>query len=235
MTSPSPPSQNLANAGSLNGAISFAFKKMLAGTDDMLPAKVLSYSRTTNRARLQIMVPLVTTGSQVLQRAIVASVPVLQLGGGGFVVSFPIAAGNLGWIKACDRDISQFKSTYSNSSGPPTQRLHSFSDAMFIPDTMLQGVTIAGEDADNLVIQNLAGTVKVSWWSSFLKILAPRVGIGGTPNANAILDLQSTTKAFIPPRMTTSQRNAIPSPTEGMVIYNTTTHGLEVYTNAGWP
>ncbi|MCM2339267.1 MAG: hypothetical protein NDI62_02320 [Burkholderiales bacterium] len=57
------------------------------------------------------------------------------------------------------------------------------------------------------------------------------VGIGTTsPNANAIVDLTSTTKAFMPPRMTTAQRDAIPSPTAGMVIYNTTANKLNVYT-----
>ncbi len=57
-----------------------------------------------------------------------------------------------------------------------------------------------------------------------------KVGIGtDAPNANAILDVTSTTKAFMPPRMTTTQRDAIASPTEGMVIFNTTTHVLNFY------
>lgn len=59
-----------------------------------------------------------------------------------------------------------------------------------------------------------------------------RVGVGGTANANAILDLQSTTKPFMPPRMTTTQRDAVASPTAGMVIYNSTTNKLNVYTTA---
>ena len=42
-----------------------------------------------------------------------------------------------------------------------------------------------------------------------------------SPNANAILDLTSTTKAFLPPRMTGTQMNAISSPTSGMMIFNT--------------
>lgn len=57
--------------------------------------------------------------------------------------------------------------------------------------------------------------------------LGGNVGIGTFfPNDNAVLDIESTTKAFMPPRMTTTQMNAIPSPTEGMVIYNTTAHAL---------
>jgi hypothetical protein len=61
------------------------------------------------------------------------------------------------------------------------------------------------------------------------------VGIGtATPNASALLDLTSTTKAFLPPRMTTAQRNAISPVTAGLVIYNTTINQLETYTGSGW-
>lgn len=57
------------------------------------------------------------------------------------------------------------------------------------------------------------------------------VGIGtSSPNANAILDVTSTTKAFMPPRMTTTQKNNITSPTAGMVVYDSTLNKLCVYT-----
>jgi hypothetical protein len=58
------------------------------------------------------------------------------------------------------------------------------------------------------------------------------VGIGTIPNANAILDVVSTTKAFIPPRMTTMQKNAIASPTAGMVVFDSSLAKLCVYTTA---
>lgn len=58
------------------------------------------------------------------------------------------------------------------------------------------------------------------------------IGINGAANANAILDLTSTTKAFMPPRMTTTQKNNIASPTAGMVVYDTTLNKLCVYTTA---
>ena len=61
------------------------------------------------------------------------------------------------------------------------------------------------------------------------------VGIGTTtPNANALLDITSTTKAFLPPRMTTTQKNAVASPTAGMVVYDSTLSKLAVYTGAAW-
>ena len=64
---------------------------------------------------------------------------------------------------------------------------------------------------------------------------AGNVGIGiASPNANAILDVSSTTKAFMPPRMTTTQKNAIASPTAGMVVYDSTLHKLCVRAASAW-
>lgn len=61
------------------------------------------------------------------------------------------------------------------------------------------------------------------------------VGIGtASPSSKAILDLVSTTKGFLPPRMTTTQRDAISSPAEGLTVYNTTTDALNIYTGSAW-
>lgn len=53
-----------------------------------------------------------------------------------------------------------------------------------------------------------------------------------TTGSPSILELQSTTRGFLLPRMTTTQRNAITSPVAGLVIYNTTTNKINVYTTA---
>ena len=53
---------------------------------------------------------------------------------------------------------------------------------------------------------------------------------------SALVDMRSTTKAFMPPRMTTAERNAINSGTfaAGMVIFNTTTNSLNYYNGTAW-
>jgi len=62
-----------------------------------------------------------------------------------------------------------------------------------------------------------------------------QVGIGtATPDASAKLDVSSTTQGFLPPRMTTVQRDAISSPATGLLIYNTTTHSLEFKSSTSW-
>jgi uncharacterized protein (TIGR02145 family) len=58
---------------------------------------------------------------------------------------------------------------------------------------------------------------------------------GSDPHSSAILDLQSTQHGLLVPRMTTTQRDAIKTPAEGLLIYNTSTNKLDVYTGAeGW-
>lgn len=61
------------------------------------------------------------------------------------------------------------------------------------------------------------------------------VGIGTTsPNLTSILDIRSTTQGFLPPRMTTTQKNAIASPAAGLVVYDTTLNKLCVRTASAW-
>jgi hypothetical protein len=61
-------------------------------------------------------------------------------------------------------------------------------------------------------------------------------GIGtNIPNASAMLDVQSTTKGFLMPRMTLAQRNLIPSPAAGLMVYQTdNTPGFYHYNGSNW-
>jgi len=50
----------------------------------------------------------------------------------------------------------------------------------------------------------------------------------------AILESTSTTQGFLPPRMTTTQRDAIASPVAGLMAYNTSTNKLNFYNGSAW-
>ncbi len=64
--------------------------------------------------------------------------------------------------------------------------------------------------------------------------LYAQVGIGtATPNASAQLEVSSTTKGFLPPRMTQVQRDQIPF-VVGLMIYNTTTNKPNYYNGTEW-
>jgi hypothetical protein len=62
-----------------------------------------------------------------------------------------------------------------------------------------------------------------------------RVGIGtASPNSSSLLDITSTTKGFLQPRMTTTQRNAISSPVAGLSVYDTTLSAPYYYDGFSW-
>lgn len=60
--------------------------------------------------------------------------------------------------------------------------------------------------------------------------------LGGTssPNASAIIDIGSTTKGVLFPRMTTTQKNAISTPAAGLQVYDTTLNQMSYYNGTTW-
>jgi len=70
-----------------------------------------------------------------------------------------------------------------------------------------------------------------------VQIYTQNVGISAnvfTPDASAILEIQSTSAGLLIPRMTTAQRNAIANPAQSLLIYNLTTKCLEIYEDGAW-
>jgi hypothetical protein len=66
-------------------------------------------------------------------------------------------------------------------------------------------------------------------------IFSQGVGLGTlTPNASSILDIQSTSKGVLLPRMTTIQRNAIATPANGLMILNLDDQCLDIYDGTNW-
>ncbi|MGE5356183.1 MAG: tail fiber domain-containing protein [Deltaproteobacteria bacterium] len=58
---------------------------------------------------------------------------------------------------------------------------------------------------------------------------------GSSPDGSAMLDVKSTTKGFLIPRMTSAQKSAISSPASGLLIYQTdATPGFYYYSGTAW-
>jgi hypothetical protein len=51
---------------------------------------------------------------------------------------------------------------------------------------------------------------------------------------SSIFAIDSTTQGFLPPRMTTTQKNAIATPAAGLVVYDSTTNKLQCYNGSTW-
>ena len=102
-------------------------------------------------------------------------------------------------------------------------------------------ITITAEaDAGTLTGTTLKSTVTGSSLTSVGTLTSATVNgkviVGASTEAStsAVLEASSTTQGFLPPRMTSTQRNAISSPVAGLTIWNTTNVQLEVYNGSLW-
>jgi hypothetical protein len=172
------PSRNPAGNDTLTGLLNFVLLKFLQSVDGCLPAVVLAYDPITNRAQVQPQIAQVTTGNEQVARAQVASVPVARWGAGGFLIYFPVSTGDKGWLIANDRDISIFKQT-GLKSPPNTNRLHSFEDGWFLPDSAFAGVSLA--DASKCCVQSYDGTTSITLGGGVITLTSPTEIVLNTP------------------------------------------------------
>lgn len=67
---------------------------------------------------------------------------------------------------------------------------------------------------------------------------AQGVLIGGNspaqPDSSALLELRTQNRGFLPPRLTTAQRDSIVQPAAGLLVFNTQTNCLNFYTGTFW-
>jgi len=62
-----------------------------------------------------------------------------------------------------------------------------------------------------------------------------KVGIGtNAPDASALLEVNSTTKGFLPPRMSRVERDNIANPSRGLLVFNHTDSLMEYYNGECW-
>jgi hypothetical protein len=87
------------------------------------------------------------------------------------------------------------------------------------------GSTLTVGGASNAVALGQAGKTTT---------ISGSVAMGGAANASALATFISTTQGVLIPVMTTTQKNAIGSPAEGLVVYDATLHKLCIRVAAAW-
>jgi hypothetical protein len=83
-----------------------------------------------------------------------------------------------------------------------------------------------GYDFGNVLVTGLGNTVRI-----------PRdlgVGFNTQNNVTAVLQADSTTKGFLKPRMTTTEKNAIATPAAGLEVFDTTLGRPCFYSGSAW-
>jgi len=78
-------------------------------------------------------------------------------------------------------------------------------------------------------------TLTLAVFASVTSVAIAQVGIGTVnPEASSMLDITSTEKGMLTPRMTTVQRTAISSPANGLLVYDTTENAFYFYKSSAW-
>jgi hypothetical protein len=117
--------------------------------------------------------------------------------------------------------------TIQNSAGTEHFRVQD-DGVLFVRSSTATRTGSAGSDyyldLGNIVVRNGNGTA-----ASTMSIGKSTVSV-----ASSIFELVSTTKGFLPPRMTTTEKNAIATPAAGLVVYDSTLNKLCVRTASAW-
>jgi hypothetical protein len=99
----------------------------------------------------------------------------------------------------------------------------------------IREIRTRGTGALQMVTQDAAPIVLATNNNSRMVVSATgEIGIGNSGVTGAALAISSTTGGLLNPRMTTSERDAIPSPQNGLQLYNTSTNKLQVRAAGAW-
>jgi hypothetical protein len=144
------------------------------------------------------------------------------LGGGGTGISYGLSSVLTSTPVAGSQSYRFMMNHYTfNASGAQTGFIDGFYQNGII--TNGQGIThnlmtLATNSVNVFRISDIGGTVIGS----------------GTLNASAMLQVDSTSRGFLPPRMTTSAKVAITNPVAGLIVYDNTLNVLSTYDGSSW-
>lgn len=139
-----------------------------------------------------------------------------------------------------------------NTTGNPPDNsavldVSSTSKGILIPRTLPGSVTaVTGLIIYNTTTNNINFYNGSSWTASCTTFLDNTTGAGATTEGvainttavsadpSAILDITSASKGLLIPRLTSTERDALPSPAQGLFIYNVTDNAIEYWTGSAW-
>jgi len=236
-------------AQSINGTVTTSDKVSIDSTSAVTNPKLLITASTASGSDDNS--PLVIKGSGINRTC---SINLRTTGGSGELYNAWVAGRSGGGI-SINNMLSVTNGTGGPLSGSTTFIVLSTGNVGVGTTTPTSSFSrtlqITGDGSSAISLSNTAATKKYSFGltstnslgfydetaSAYrLSILTTgEVGIGTTtPSTKAALDITSTTKGFLPPRMATTQRDVITSVPAGLVIYNTTTNNLNTYNGSAW-
>ena len=171
------PSYNFADKQSLAGTLRIYGDYLLNLMECCLPCVVQSVDYATNTVIVKPGINIATTVGDYIPREVI-KLTAWRFASGGYLIHYPINAGDTGWMIASDKDTSLFKQEKA-AADPNTNIRHQYSEGFFIPDK-ISGFNVTSEDEGRLVLQNADGSEKISIGQSDTKIVSANLSITAT-------------------------------------------------------
>lgn len=171
------PSYNPSDATSIIGGLKIFKKNIMSDLECCMPCVVQSYDASSNTVMVLPAIKVATSVGEYVNRGAI-KLTAWRFASGGYVIHYPINAGDTGWIIASDVDTSLFKQQ-KVTSDPNTYFKHKYHFGYFLPDAM-NGYNVSSDDNGRLVLQNQSGSEKISIGQSDTKIVSTNLSITAT-------------------------------------------------------
>ena len=154
----------------------------LAQLNVSLPVRVLTYDATKQTAKVQPVVQRVDPDGQVRPYPPIAACPVVFPAGGGYCLSWDLAAGDLGMLVFSSAAIGQWVATGQETVRPESARRGSLSDGVFYPGLRPKTSPLATLAGGGLSVGKEDGTARLHISSSgVVQVKGGTVEIGPSP------------------------------------------------------
>ena len=148
-----------ADYGTLRGAIAFALAEAMKEIHTAMPGLIQRYDPEKKRAVVLPAIQTLLTDGRLLDKPLIANVPVLHPAGGGFIVHLPLRANDPVLLVFSQRGIANFKRAFEKSAPDETPIL-ALKDAIAIPG--FGALEFAPAEADALTAQTEDGDAFLS-------------------------------------------------------------------------
>lgn len=186
--------------------IAAAIDGKLAEVFTMMPAAITKYNPAKAESEVQIGIKAVVNkpdgSSEIVDYPPLQNLKTFQLGGGGYTLNFPHAAGGEGIVLFGSRSLDGWQ----QSGGVQQQthsRTHSLSDGVFLPGFYSDPKTTPGSDThfqfkgpNGFSIQSGADGCTIEWGGMKIIISAGRIDLGGPGGQKVMTEGGPSNKVF---------------------------------------
>jgi hypothetical protein len=103
--------------------------------------------------------------------------------------------------------------------------------------TSIAAFATSGTGSHLVTFKDSTGTTQIYFPSNNFSYFKRAEGLvigSDTAVSSSICTCTSTSRGFLPPRMTTAQKNAIASPADGLLVFDTDLNKLSLFRSAAW-